>query len=104
MTSLSKASFGGKGLTISEVLAFLRSCNPQPMVRKAVPFGSSSSSSSSTGIHAGSSISASSTAAGNASTPSYGKYAALSGSSAVQAVVASMPLVSGHALGVAFLG
>lgn len=39
----SKASFGGKGLTISEVLRFLASASPSPHapVRKAVPFGSS---------------------------------------------------------------
>lgn len=44
IASLSKgASFGGKGLTISEVLRFLAQAAPSPHapVRKAVPFGSS---------------------------------------------------------------
>jgi len=42
IASLNKASFGGKGLTVSEVLRFLASANPNPHapVRKAVPFGS----------------------------------------------------------------
>lgn len=35
---------------------------------------------------------------------SFSKYSSLAGSAAVHAVVAATPLVSGHALGVVFLG
>ena len=80
----SKASFGGKGLTITEVLGFLRSVTPQAAVRKSVQFG--------TGANSGPS--------GNSNS----RYSNLIGAAAVQAVVASTPLVNGHALGVAFLG
>jgi hypothetical protein len=97
ITSLSKTSFGGRGLTISEVIAFLRTVRPRQVVRKAVPFGASTGS---TG--AGASGAAVSAAAAAGST--FSKYAALQGSAGLQAVVAATPLVTGHALGVAFLG
>ena len=84
-----RSSFGGKGLAISEVIAFLRAVQPRPppvqSARRAAapPFGPATSSGGSS---------------------SSWRYAALVGSAAVEAVVACTPLLNGHALAVAFLG
>jgi hypothetical protein len=96
ISSLGRTSFGGKGLTIPEVLAFLRTVNPRSAVRRAVPFGAVTSG--------GGAVSATTTSAAAAAGSAYSKYAHLQGSAAVQAVVACTPLICGHALGVAFLG
>ena len=92
-SSHNRASFGGKGLSIADVLTFLRSASPRAAVRKSVPFGSNTGATSS-GVNNNNNNSG-----GNST-----RYGALVGGAALQAVVASTPLVNGHALGVAFLG
>jgi hypothetical protein len=84
-----KSSFGGKGVTISEVLQFLRSVLPKTNNVKNT-FGVAS------------------TAAGFKTTRSSlqmdNRSSVFDTSSGIGGVVASTPLVNGHALGVAFLG
>lgn len=72
----SKTSFGGKGVTIGEVLSFLRSCSPKINYSRGRSGGSAASQ---------------------------GRQAAWQTEKAIATVLSSIPLLTGHALAVAFL-
>jgi hypothetical protein len=80
-----KSSFGGKGVTISEVLQFLRSVLPKTNNVKNT-FGAANSKTNRSSVQFD------------------GRGSVFGANSGIGGVVASTPLVNGHALGVAFLG
>jgi hypothetical protein len=95
---LNKASFGGKGVTISEVLNFLRSTSPKiNYTRGSLVFGSNNNTSTINSAN----YSGSNSNNNNSNTR---KVSGWQNEKIVSAVLADTHLVNGHALGVAFLG
>ncbi len=79
-----KSSFGGKGVTISEVLNYLRSTSPKINYSRASTSYGHGASTATIKLREGNSI--------------------FQTEKGVAAIIASTPLVNGHALAVAFLG
>ncbi len=99
------SSFGGKGVTIADVLAFLRGVTPRTQVKSSVPFGSAAGAAGKLDVAAagGAAAVASRGRMAGGQAVAAGAVSLAANSPGVQAVLNSTPLINGHALGVAFL-